>query len=377
MDYRISDSLQAKTSLLGFGCMRFPQLPDGSIDKVEATAMLQRGRQGGINYFDTAWFYHGGTSEPFVGEVIANWPKDSYYLATKLPCVLIKNLQDAKDTYAKQVERLGTNYFDFYLLHNLHRETWDRMKAEGVVDWVIDLQAQGKIGRLGFSFHDNYDVFEEIMTYRKWDFCQIQLNYLDTKVQAGIAGYQLATQMGVPVIVMEPVKGGTLANLPAQIAAPLKEMHPDWSLATWAVRWVASLPNVLTVLSGMSTMEQVEDNMATASNLEPLGQGELALLDQVVEQMHARIKSPCTACGYCMPCPAGVNIPRSFDVWNLSSLSEGGVGAKQAWGMMPPEHRPSQCVRCGACEKACPQQIPIMDNLAQLQGEMDMLFPAP
>lgn len=374
MIYRNSDNLKAKTSLLGFGCMRFPQLPDKSIDKEQAKAMLEHGRASGINYFDTAWFYHGGTSETFLGEVIAQWPQDEFYLATKLPCVLLKTLDDAKATYEKQKERLGRDYFDFYLLHNLHRETWDRVKEEGILDWAIELQAQGKIGRIGFSFHDEYEVFEEIMNYRQWDFCQIQLNYLDTKVQAGMKGYELATQMGVPVVIMEPVKGGMLANLPSQIAAPLKEMHPDWSLAAWAVRWIATLPNVLTVLSGMSTMEQVEDNIATVSGLEPLGEAELALLDQVAVQMDALVKSPCTRCGYCMPCPAGVNIPRNFDVWNRASLSEGGIAGVMGWKEMPDHEKAGNCVGCGACEAACPQQIPIINHLAQLKDEMEALI---
>ena len=245
------------TSLLGYGCMRFPTLPDGRIDEVRAEKLLNTAREAGVNYFDTAFPYHGGESEPFVGRVIAKWPRESFYLATKLPLWSCKTLDEAKDIFEKQFERLGVDYIDFYLLHSLHKARYDAAKEMGIVDWLWEQKAAGRIRNFGFSCHDNAAGFEHILRDQPWDFCQLQYNYLDTDDRAeeiaGDRGYALTEELNVPLIIMEPIKGGTLAQLPPDAAAPLNALDADASAASWALRWAASHKNVKVVLSGMST----------------------------------------------------------------------------------------------------------------------------
>ena len=239
MEYRTWKSGGARTSLLGYGCMRLPTRADGTIDEERASALLNAARDAGVNYFDTAYNYHGGASEPFVGRVIAQWPRESFYLATKLPVWKCESLEDAKQIFAEQFQRLGVEYIDFYLLHSLHKPRYDKAKALGIVDWLWEQKAAGKIRNLGFSFHDNYPALEHILSDQPWDFCQLQYNYLDTdekaEEQAGDKGYALTEEKGIPVIVMEPIKGGTLANLPEDAAAPLRALRPDASAASWAL----------------------------------------------------------------------------------------------------------------------------------------------
>ena len=232
------------TSLLGYGCMRFPTLPDGRIDEVRAEKLLNTAREAGVNYFDTAFPYHGGESEPFVGRVIAKWPRESFYLATKLPVWSCKTLDEAKDIFEKQFERLGVDYIDFYLLHSLHKARYDAAKEMGIVDWLWEQKAAGRIRNFGFSCHDNAAGFEHILRDQPWDFCQLQYNYLDTDDRAeeiaGDRGYALTEELNVPLIIMEPIKGGTLAQLPPDAAAPLNALDADASAASWALRWVAA-----------------------------------------------------------------------------------------------------------------------------------------
>lgn len=233
------------TSLLGYGCMRFPTLPDGCIDEVRAEKLLNTARAAGVNYFDTAFPYHGGESEPFVGRVIAKWPRESFYLATKLPLWSCKTLDEAKAIFEKQFERLGVDYIDFYLLHSLHKARYDAAKEMGIVDWLWEQKAAGRIQNFGFSCHDNAAGFEHILRDQPWDFCQLQYNYLDTDDRAeeiaGDRGYALTEELNVPLIIMEPIKGGTLAQLPPDAAAPLNALDADASAASWALRWAASI----------------------------------------------------------------------------------------------------------------------------------------
>ncbi len=263
MEYRENKRLNARVSLLGFGGMRFPTDGEGKIREAEAAGMLRRAMEGGVNYFDTAHYYHDSQSEGFLGRTLAGVPRDSYYLATKLPVWKVESVSDAQAIFDLQLERLRTGYFDFYLFHALDRKRWQAVKEQDLVEWAEELQRQGKIRRLGFSFHDSYEAFEEILTARQWDFCQLQLNYLDTEEQAGLKGYHLAERMGVPVVVMEPVKGGLLAAPPEEVEELLRTARPERTPAGWALRWAASLPGVLTVLSGMGSMAQVEENLAT------------------------------------------------------------------------------------------------------------------
>ena len=244
MEHRNWNKNNIRTSLLGYGCMRFPTKADGTIDEERAEALLNTAKAAGVNYFDTAYPYHNGQSEPFVGRVIAKWDRSSFYLATKMPLWKCKSLDDAKRIFEEQLQRLGVDYIDFYLLHSLHKARYEKAKAMGLVDWLWQQKAAGRIRNFGFSCHDNSAGFEYILRDQPWDFCQLQYNYLDRDDRAeeisGDRGYQLTEECGVPLIIMEPIKGGTLASLPADAAAPLHALRPDASDASWALRWWAA-----------------------------------------------------------------------------------------------------------------------------------------
>ena len=373
MEYRNMCGLTP--SLLGYGGMRFPiDRETRGIDEEKAQALIDRAMEAGITYYDTAWFYHDKQSEPFLGRALSKYPRDRYYLATKLPCRMVADLDMTRETIEKQLENLQTSYFDFYLLHALNGETWQTMKEMGVPTLLQEYRRQGKLRRIGFSFHDEYEVFEQILNEGDWDFCQIQLNYMDTNHQAGLHGLELARSRGIPVVVMEPVKGGALAQLPDEVSAVLKEMDERASTASWALRWVASQPGVAVVLSGMTTMEQLEDNLASVSPFIPLTQPESDRVLGVADLLRSRVKNHCTACRYCMPCPAGVDIPGSFKVWNNLAMYENKRLVKQAWRDLAEERRPHLCVGCGQCEKACPQNIPIRAHLAQVTGDVEAIL---
>ena len=359
-------------SLLGYGGMRFPvDKQTGQIDFERAAALIHRAMEAGVTYYDTAWPYHNGQSEGFLGQVLGEYPRDSYFLATKLPCWQIESLEQAKQVFAAQLEHLKTDHIDFYLLHTLSARTWKKMVELGVVDWCRQLREEGRIKQFGFSFHDSYQAFEEILTSCDWDFCQIQLNYMDTEHQAGLKGYALAEQLGVPVVVMEPVKGGLLAQLPDEVSAPLRHLRPERSDAGWALSWVASLPNVKVVLSGMSDMEQLEDNLALFDRFVPLNREEEAAVGGVAAALRARVRSGCTGCKYCMPCPKGVDIPKVFRVWNTMGMYENKRLTGQAWKAMRPEQSPSSCVGCGLCMQKCPQHLSIPEDLARAGEELN------
>ena len=362
MEMRRIDKLGVTTSLLGFGCMRFPTLEDGSIDREKSVKMLDMAFERGVNYFDTAYPYHQGESEPFLGEYLNGKERDSYFLATKLPVWEINSVEDAGAMFEKQLSRLQKDYVDFYLLHALDRKEFRKMRDLGVIDFCEELKKQGKIRFLGFSFHDDYSAFEEIVNYKDWDFCQIQYNYMDVAEQAGDRGYNLTVEKNIPLIIMEPVKGGSLAGLPEDIRKILGS--PEKSTASFAMRFVGSRSNVKVILSGMSTMEQVEDNLNTFADFQPLTEEEENNIVKVRDALNARVKNGCTGCRYCMPCPKGVDIPRNFKIWNnysiygdeeelrrrIDELIRDGAGA-------------SQCVSCGLCEMKCPQRILVRDNL--------------
>ena len=373
MERRAQKHLGVESSLLGFGCMRFPTLGGGAIDEAQAMAMLDRAYQSGVNYFDTAYFYHNGKSEEFVGRALARYPRESYYLTSKLPTTLIHSLEDAKRIYAEQRERLQKDYLDFFLLHNLNGTRWREMVDIGVVDWCLERQAAGEFRRFGFSFHGSYEDFHEILTARTWDCCQIQLNYMDTEEQAGLRGYRLTEELGVPLIIMEPVKGGSLAVPPDDVMAVFNTLRPEVSASSWALRWAASLPNVMTVLSGMSTMEQVEDNLATFNMFQPLNEEEKAAVDRAMALFREKVRNGCTACRYCMPCPVGVDIPGTFRLWNDWAMYQNKRRSKSGWKDMDDDKRPQLCVSCGACEAKCPQGLPIREDLARARQELEML----
>ncbi len=361
-----------ETSVLGFGCMRFPVTEDGKINEPEAEKMLDKAYAQGVTYFDTAYPYHDGTSEAFLGKVMKKYDRSTFCFATKMPPWAVESLEDAKKVFESQLEHLQTDYVDFYLLHAMNKTSWQKLLDLGVVEYCEELKAQGKIRNFGFSFHDDYETFEKIITYRDWDFCQIQLNYMDMDEQAGKKGYDLAESLGIPIVVMEPVRGGTLAKFSDDISAKFAEMDPNATIASFALRFVASMPNVKVVLSGMTTMEQVEDNLATFNNFKPLSEAESAGIEDIVKTLKSRVKNGCTGCRYCMPCPAGVDIPGNFSVWNTYYMYQRYEVVDWKWETdMGEKAQAKNCIQCGKCEKVCPQKISIRDDLKKVQADMD------
>lgn len=372
MDYRKLGKTNVSASLLGFGCMRFPTTKGGEINSAEAEKMLDLAYSKGINYFDTAYVYHSGKSEEFVGKVLSKYERSSYYIADKLPCWMINSLDDAQRIFNEQLQRLQTDYIDFYLLHSLGKQSWDKMVEICVPEFCENLKKQGKIKYLGFSFHDEYKVFEEILTSREWDFCQIQLNFMDIEHQAGMKGYELAERLGVPLVIMEPLKGGMLASLPEDITGELRKANPNASIASWGLRWIGSLPNVKVVLSGMSAMEQLEDNLSIYSDFKPLSDEEQQMIRRLSEALRSKMNNGCTGCKYCLPCPAGVNIPKNFSIWNEYGMYQNKRIAAWQWkNNIDDKRKAKNCVSCGQCEEVCPQNINIREDLSRLQKELD------
>lgn len=361
MDYR--EMAGNRVSLLGYGCMRFPTDDAGNIDEARAEALLLRAYEAGINYFDTAWPYHSGKSEPFVGKVMSKLPRDSFYLATKLPIWAIDSLDKAREIFDTQLEHLHSEYVDYYLLHALDEEKWEKCLKLGIVDFLVEQKRLGRIRKLGFSFHAPYAVFNRIIDHRRWDFCQIQLNYMDTEHQAGLQGLAYAEAKGIPCVIMEPVKGGTLASLPEYASAPLKAAAPQSSIASWAFRYLAGFDNVRVILSGMSSEEQLEDNLGTFSPYIPFSDHEKVALDEAIAALKSRPNNGCTRCKYCMPCASGVEIPRIFSIWNEYQRYQNDAMAAKDYKDIRPYGRAQCCIRCGKCEAACPQKIKIRDEL--------------
>lgn len=352
---------QINASLLGFGCMRFPLNEDNKINREETFKMLDKAYESGITYYDTAYPYHEGESEIVLGEWAKTKPRESLLLVTKSPMWEVNSVDDFYRIFEEQLNKLQTDYIDLYLLHALGKESWQKVKDLHLLDHMTKLKESGKILNVGFSFHDDYEVFEEIVKAYPWDFCQIQYNYMDVNYQAGDKGYKLCEEFKIPMVIMEPIKGGQLAKIPEELMSDLKKFAPDRSDASWALRWVASHPNVLTVLSGMSTMEQVEDNIHTFTHFKALTDEENKAINQLRENLEKRIQVLCTGCEYCMPCPFGVNIPRNFALWNRASMYDKHEEMKKRYEKM--EAKASLCKDCGKCETVCPQHLPIREHL--------------
>lgn len=371
--YRNTDT---EISLLGYGCMRLPRIdPEKQeIDTEAAQELIDYAYAHGVNYFDTAYMYHAGQSEVFIGQALKKYPRESYYLANKMPVWFADTEEDVERIFLQQLERCDVEYFDFYLCHSLNREHWKRLEEFGVYDYLAAQKKAGKIRRLGFSFHDTPDLLEEILQTHEWDFAQIQLNYLDWEMQDAERQYELLEQYGLQCIVMEPVRGGALATLSEDAAALLKEAEPNRSVASWAIRYVASLPNVLTVLSGMSTAEQLRDNIQTMEQFVPLTADDKALVYRAKEMYLESRTVPCTGCRYCMDCPAGVDIPLMFGIFNAFKMKEDKAAANRAFASAGKAKQAANCVSCRKCTRHCPQLIDIPERLrevADLQKQVE------
>lgn len=373
MFYREAKKLNVKASLLGFGCMRFPLLKDGSIDEEQTYKMFDMAIEAGINYIDTAYPYLNGQSEIFVGKALKRYDRKSLYLATKMPIWDIDSKEKALKIFNEQLEKLQTDYIDFYLLHALDNSKFEKCIELGLIELCEELQKQGKIKHLGFSFHDSYEVFEKIINYKDWDFCQIQFNYMDTEEQAGLKGLNLCKEKGIPNIIMEPLKGGSLAKFPEEVEKVFKDKRPDDSIASWGLRFVGSYDNVLVLLSGMSNVEQMADNLKTFKEFEPLTTEEHKIIENAVDTLKKRVKNGCTGCRYCMPCPKGVNIPKMFRMWNVGSMYDNFNVVRYSWNNTKPEEMATSCVKCGLCETKCPQAINIREDLVSAQQFLEDL----
>ena len=373
MEYRIFGKTNTKPSLLGFGCMRFPTMTNDEgnrvINKKEAEKMLDYAYQNGVTYFDTAYPYHGGESEVVLGEAMKKYKRDTFLVATKLPMWKLEKTEDVRETFFEQLNRLQMNYVDFYLLHALNRNTFKKGKDIHALEEVIKLKEEGYIKHIGFSFHDEYEIFEEIVNYYDWEFCQIQYNYMDTDIQAGKKGIKLCEEKGIPLVIMEPIKGGSLAGFSEDVEAVFKSYNKDASIASWALRFVASEENVKVILSGMSTYEQVVDNINSFNNFKVLSEEEKQVVNKARDLIKSKVKIGCTACNYCMPCPRGVKIPSNFRLWNTFGMYKNS-SARWEYNNMKGEEKASNCIKCGACEKLCPQHLEIRKNLSMLDEEM-------
>lgn len=366
MFYR--DFSAAQLSNLGFGAMRLPQKADGTIDEPELERMVDYAMEHGVNYFDTAYPYHSGMSEVMLGRVLKKYPRESFYLADKYPGHQISERYDPAEIFEEQLEKCGVEYFDFYLLHNVYEKSMDVYLDPkwGILDYFREQKRLGRIRHLGFSTHGRVETIEKFLDIcgRDMEFCQIQLNYLDWTLQDAKGKYDLLTSRGIPVWVMEPVRGGKLAKLSDECEARLKQLRPRESIAAWGFRFLQKLPNVTMILSGMSDLTQMMDNVATFSGGEPQTDEETALLLEMAEGMKRVV--PCTACRYCCDgCPVGLDIPLMMSVCSELRFAPTTIG-RMSVDALPMEKWPSACVSCGKCAQICPQNIDIPAIMAEL-----------
>jgi uncharacterized protein len=364
--------IENNPSLLGFGCMRLPVLdPDKpDIDIERATKMIDLAYSHGVNFFDTAYPYHHGMSETFIGEALKKYPRDSFYLADKMPGWMVESVDDAKRIFSEQLDKCQVDHFDFYLCHALNRNNVKAYDIPGVMDFLLEMRKTGKIRHLGFSFHDTPDILEDIINRIDWDFVQIQLNYLDWTFQDAKTQYRIIKDKGLPVIVMEPVRGGLLASLSDEAKAIFKEADPNVSVASWAIRYAASKDNVMTVLSGMSDMEQTMDNINTMTGFKPLTEEDEKTIGRALKVFMDANTVPCTKCRYCMPCPHGVDIPGVFEIYNQYRISKHKGSFIRRYEELGLDKRASACVSCGECMTQCPQHI----EIPKVMEEIDALY---
>ncbi len=361
-----------KLSALGLGAMRLPVIDgkDAQIDGEKTARMVEYAMEQGINYYDTAWGYHGGNSELVMGEVLSRYPREAYYLATKFPGYDLSNMGKAEEIFEKQLQKCRVEYFDFYLFHNVCEMNIDAYldPQYGIFDYLIKQKQNGRIRHLGFSAHGSLEVMTRFLEAygEHMEFGQIQLNWLDWDFQDAKGKVDLLNEHHIPIWVMEPLRGGKLAALPEKYAGRLKSLRPEEAVPAWAFRFLQSIPGVTMVLSGMSNDGQLQDNIQTFREKRPLSEEEMAALLSVAKEMLGKKTLPCTACHYCVShCPKGLDIPMLLELYNEHTFTEGGFIAPMAMAAVPPEKRPKACIGCRSCEAVCPQQIKISEAMAE------------
>ncbi len=367
-----------KLSALGMGAMRLPVIDgdDSRVDEEKTQAMVDLAMKQGVNYYDTAWGYHGGQSELVMGRALKKYPRDSFYLATKFPGYDLSNMDKVKEIFEKQLEKCGVDYFDFYLFHNVCEMNIDAYldPKYGIFDYLMEQKKNGRIRHLGFSAHGNVEVMRRFLEAygKEMEFCQIQLNYLDWEFQDAKEKVELISGYGIPVWVMEPLRGGKLASLAKEDEEKLKALRPDEKIPAWAFRFLQSIPQVTMVLSGMSSMEQMEENIRTFEEDRPLNEEEMKTLLSIAHEMVGKIALPCTACHYCVShCPQGLDIPNLLSLYNEHCFTGGGFIAPMALSAIPKDKWPSACIGCRSCEAVCPQQIKISEAMADFTGKLE------
>lgn len=368
-----------KLSALGLGTMRLPvtsETDDTQIDIEQTERIVEYAIKNGINYFDTAWGYHSGESEKVIGNALSKYPRDSFYLATKFPGYDLSNMDKVEEIFEKQLKKCKVDYFDFYLFHNVYEKNIDPYLDEkyGILDYLLKQKENGRIKHLGFSAHGSLEIMKRFLeAYGKhMEFCQIQLNYLDYKFQDAKAKVELLNEYNIPIWVMEPLRGGRLAKLSEEQEKRLKKLRPDENIPAWAFRFLQSIPGVTMVLSGMSSMEQLEENIKTFEKSKPLDEEEKKVLFEIVDEMLNKKVLPCTACRYCTShCPMGLNIPHLLSLYNEHIFTGGGFIAPMAISALPENKRPSACIGCRSCEKVCPQQIKISEAMRDFAKLLD------
>jgi len=377
MLYRKFGKTNEMVSILGFGCMRLPLMPGGDPSKIDeefATKLIRYAIDEGVNYIDTAYPYHGkgmataGQSEPFVGKVLKDGYREKVKIATKIPSWLIKTRSDMDNLLNEQLKRLGTDTIDFYLVHGLNDILWKKVKDLGITEFLDQAIRDGRIKHAGFSYHEKQEYFNGIVDSYDWSFCQIQYNYMDEEFQAGRKGLDYAAQKGLGITIMEPLRGGKLAvNLPADVQNVFDQADIKRTPAEWALRWVWNHPEVSVLLSGMNSMEQVVENINVAKDAveNSFTDKDKCIIEHAKNIYKQRIKVNCTACGYCMPCPEGVNIPECFSLYNNYYM----FGREEAYNLFfPPKQRASNCIECNKCETLCPQSIMISQELKNVKA---------
>ncbi|NLJ58705.1 MAG: aldo/keto reductase [Tissierellia bacterium] len=370
MDRKFIEKLGVSLPRLGYGCMRLPE-KEGTIDFEYAKKLIHHAYNQGVNYFDTAYNYHGGESETFLGQVLKDFDRESYFLTSKLPVWKVKEEKDAEKLFNEQLQKCNTEYFDFYLLHSLNKRSIETVEKFNLYDFIAKKKAEGKIKHIGFSFHDNNDVLKKFAAAHEWDFIQLQINYWDWEVDDAKSLYETLEKLNIPCFVMEPVRGGFLASFAPHAMKRFKDHNPNASIASWALRWVGSLPNVALILSGMSDMDQLKDNIETFTNLKTINPDEQKIIHQVVEDLKKINPVPCTSCRYCMDCEFGVNIPKVFEIYNDYKKSENKAIANRSYfTFMKEEQQGGNCQQCGVCIPKCPQHINIPEELGKIHEEM-------